>query len=75
MTSDLKYWKDGEAVIPATGYGALQFWKDGEAYVVYQQAVSSHNIAAVSTVAYGASVAKVCGVAIADIAAIAGFAD
>jgi hypothetical protein len=34
MVGNLKYWNNGEPVLPDTGLGSLKYWVNGEAYVV-----------------------------------------
>jgi hypothetical protein len=69
MTSDLKYWKDGQPVVMDSGHGTLQFWLDGQPFVFYLEAASESNVASVSTVERD-SIASVASVAKANIAAI-----
>jgi len=44
MVGNLKYWNNGEPVLPDTGLGGLKYWVNGEAYVVLTEETVGTNI-------------------------------
>jgi len=44
MIGNLKYWNNGEPVLPDTGLGSLKYWINGEAYVVLTEETVGTNI-------------------------------
>ena len=44
MVGNLKYWNNGEPVLPDTGLGGLKYWINGEAYVVLTEETVGTNI-------------------------------